>query len=153
MKSGRWNLGKTGKMWNLSTYVLSTYILRWMQKNRFLAERIRERETHHALYVPRSIYLKVSGKFLLSSVYKPHVRYESRGYWKESWQGYKALCSLDPALATILAVRTWAWHFVKIPGTPSKHYPAVHAYPTESSTLCLMHKSLTVLLAMALDTR
>lgn len=138
-------------MWNLSTYVLSTSILRWMQKNRFLAERIRERETH-VLYVLKSISLKVNGRFLLSSVYKHYVRYESRGHWKESWQGLKALCSLDPALAIILAVRIWVWHFIKIPGIPGKHYPAVHAYPTESSTLCLIHKSLTVLLAMALVT-
>lgn len=141
---------KLGENWkNVKTQHLCPFNL-YIEMNaekQILGERIRERETHNLLYVLKSISLRVNGRLLLSSVYKHFVQYKSRGHWKESWQGLKALCSLDPALA----VRTWVWRFIKI-WDPGKHYPTEHAYPTESSTLCLIHKSLTVFLAIALVT-
>ena len=35
-----------------------------MQKNRYLAEGVRERETHDALCVLKNIYLKMNGRFV-----------------------------------------------------------------------------------------
>lgn len=122
----------------------------WMQKNnRLLAEKVGERETCNASYVLKNIYFKMTGRFaiVLSTMYKQHVQCKSKGDWKESQSILKALCSLDPALSVSLTVRVWTWHFIKI----SRVVPGSTWLLNRKFHSIWFIKSLTVLLAMALD--